>query len=378
MQRIAIEKFYDGEQFHQDVVVVIEHGQIVAIEAANESEALKSGTMVAGFIDVQVNGGGGALFNSSTDVNSIITIGKAHAQYGTTGFLPTLITDDVAIMADAADAIAEAIATQAAGVLGVHFEGPHLSVAKKGVHSPEFIRPISAQEMAIFTRQDLGQVIVTLAPENVATSDIETLVKAGVKVCLGHSNAEFDTVQAATDAGATGFTHLFNAMSAFTSRQPGMVGAALLNDSTWCGLIVDGHHVHYQSAAIAIRAKAQGKMMLVTDAMSVVGTDEQSFPFFGVDIIRTGDRLNAPTGELAGSCLDMASAVANTVNNVGIELGEALNMASRYPAEFLGKAAQYGSLKVGMRADLVILDDNLNVLETYIAGEQVFTGAAQS
>ena len=371
---LIAEQLFDGEAFHRDVPVTIEDGLIASFDTALGAKEIRyTGTLVPGFIDVQVNGGGGALFNSSPTVACIETIGKAHARFGTTGFLPTLITDNVQVMAKAADAVALAVAQKSAGVLGVHFEGPHLSVPKKGVHPQGFIREITEAELAIFCRQDLGIRVVTLAPENVSPEVIRLLVESGVKVCLGHSNADYDTVVAALAAGATGFTHLYNAMSPLGSREPGVVGAAIESETAWCGLIVDGHHVHPAAARIALRAKPRGKMMLVTDAMPPVGLDDEtSFELFGTQVLRVGDRLNAVTGELAGCVLDMASAVHNTVNMLGLPLGEALRMASLYPAEFLGIAESVGRLAVGQRADLVLLDNQHKVLANYIAGNAVY------
>ncbi|MBW0297148.1 MULTISPECIES: N-acetylglucosamine-6-phosphate deacetylase [Shewanella] len=371
---LIAEQLFDGEAFHRDVPVTIEDGLIASLDTASGAKEIRyPGTLVPGFIDVQVNGGGGALFNSSPTVACIETIGKAHARFGTTGFLPTLITDDVQVMAKAADAVASAVAQKSAGVLGVHFEGPHLSVPKKGVHPQGFIREITEAELAIFCRQDLGIRVVTLAPENVSPEVICLLVESGVKVCLGHSNADYDTVVAALAAGATGFTHLYNAMSPLGSREPGVVGAAIESETAWCGLIVDGHHVHPAAARVALRAKPRGKVMLVTDAMPPVGMDDEtSFELFGTQVLRVGDRLNAVTGELAGCVLDMATAVENSVKMLGLSLGEALRMASLYPAEFLGIAENVGRLAVGQRADLVLLDNQYKVLANYIAGNAVY------
>jgi len=371
---LIAEQLFDGEAFHRDVPVTIEDGLIASLDTASGAKEIRySGTLVPGFIDVQVNGGGGALFNSSPTVACIETIGKAHARFGTTGFLPTLITDDVQVMAKAADAVASAVAQKSAGVLGVHFEGPHLSVPKKGVHPQGFIREITEAELAIFCRQDLGIRVVTLAPENVSPEVIRLLVESGVKVCLGHSNADYDTVVAALAAGATGFTHLYNAMSPLGSREPGVVGAAIESETAWCGLIVDGHHVHPAAARVALRAKPRGKVMLVTDAMPPVGMDDEtSFELFGTQVLRVGDRLNAVTGELAGCVLDMATAVENSVKMLGLPLGEALRMASLYPAEFLDIAENVGRLAVGQRADLVLLDNQHKVLANYIAGNAVY------
>lgn len=373
-QTIIAKRVFDGEQFHHELPITIEDGHILALDTVTGAKESKlDGTLVPGFIDVQVNGGGGALLNADTSVDCIETIGSAHAKFGTTGFLPTLITDDVDVMHRAADAVSAAMIKGSAGVLGVHFEGPHLSIPKKGVHPQSHIRRISDAELEIFSRDDLGIKVVTLAPENVSTDVIKALVAADVRVCLGHSNADYDTVVAALEAGATGFTHLFNAMSPFGSREPGMVGAAIESRDAWCGLIVDGHHVHSAAAKVAIYAKPRGKVMLVTDAMPPVGLEEEAtFELFGTQVIRQGDRLNAVTGELAGCVLDMAGAVKNTVNMLGLSLEEAIRMGSLYPAEYLGLSGKQGQISIGSRADLVLLNDELQVQQTLIAGNAVF------
>ncbi|QSX38100.1 N-acetylglucosamine-6-phosphate deacetylase [Shewanella sedimentimangrovi] len=368
------ERLFDGEQFHHNVPLSVVDGHIVAWNTlAGGREVRLNGTLVPGFIDVQVNGGGGVLFNDSPTLAGIAAIVTAHARFGTTAMLPTLITDRLEVMERAADAVAEALVKGMPGVLGIHFEGPHLSVPKKGVHPQQHIRRIGERELALLCREELGQRVVTLAPENVAPEVIRALVDSGARVCLGHSNADYDTVQAALAAGASGFTHLFNAMSPLTSREPGMVGAALESRETWCGMIVDGHHVHPAAARIAIAAKPKGKIMLVTDAMPPVGQEQaSSFELFGSRVLRQGDRLNAMTGELAGCVLDMAGAVQNTVAMLGVAQAEAIRMATLYPAEFLGLADSIGTLKPGMRADMVLLDDAGKCLGTWMAGVQVF------
>ncbi|WP_394129771.1 N-acetylglucosamine-6-phosphate deacetylase [Shewanella maritima] len=368
---------FDGEQYHTNVAISVADGEITQfipnVQQSDYPKALHlKGLLAPGLIDVQVNGGGGALFNAQPNFNSIHTIGQAHAQFGTTAFLPTVITDEIEVMQQAADAVAHALANNQAGVLGIHFEGPHLSVAKKGVHPAQFVREISPEELAIYARDDLGIKLVTLAPENVAPKVIKALVELGVIVCLGHSNADYQTVQQAIDAGATGFTHLYNAMSPLTSREPGVVGAALVNDDCWCGLIVDGHHVHPVAAKVALKSKPQGKMMLVTDAMPPVGMSEDaSFELFGTQVIRQGDRLNAPSGELAGCVLDMIGAVNNSVDMLGVSEAEALRMASLYPAQFMN-LTNYGRLKVGLQASWVVLDNQRQVCQTWIEGQVVF------
>ena len=371
LTRLLPDSLFDGVTTVRDTAVVIEDGRIIALEAVNGSETRVAGLMAPGFIDVQINGGGGVLFNSTTTVAGLKQIIHSHSHFGSTAILPTLITDSVDVMAKAADAVSEAMAQKVPGILGIHFEGPHLSVAKKGVHSTDFIRSLSDQERQLFSRTDLGIKVVTLAPENVAPVDIHFLVEMGVHVCLGHSNATFAQTEAALAAGATGFTHLYNAMSPLTSREPGVVGAALQHKDSWCGLIVDGFHVHPSAAKVALAAKERGKIMLVTDAMPPLGTTDSSFEFFGSKVIRSGDRLNALTGELAGSVLDMASAVRNSVNTLDVSTEEALRMASLYPAEFLNIATERGRLQPGYQADFVLLDNDLVVTSCWIGGNEV-------
>ncbi|MDP4982963.1 N-acetylglucosamine-6-phosphate deacetylase [Pseudoalteromonas tunicata] len=372
-QVFHVDSVFTGDAFLSQSTITVTDGVITSIQAGFEGEGQHLiGLLVPGFIDVQVNGGGGAFFNADQTPACLNQMVKAHGRFGSTGLMPTLITDKIEVMQAAADATALALKEKVPGVLGIHFEGPHLSLPKKGTHSEQYIRPISEAEFAVYARQDLGIKMITLAPENVSVEDIKRLVGYGVKVCLGHTNADFETTQAALQAGADGFTHLFNAMSAFTSREPGVVGAALWDNNSWCGLIVDGHHVHPNAAKLAIRTKAQGKMLLVTDAMPPVGTDLTEFDFFdGRKVIRTGDRLNSSTGELAGSVLDMASAVRNTVNTLDVSLAESLRMASLYPAQYLGLSHAKGRIAVDYDADFVLLDINQYALQTFIAGQLV-------
>ncbi|WP_416306946.1 N-acetylglucosamine-6-phosphate deacetylase [Neptunicella sp. SCSIO 80796] len=368
------ETLFDGHDMLSDIALTVDDGKITAITPAtnNQPGIVLPGLVSAGFIDVQVNGGGGVLFNQSPTVDALKTMVKGHAIYGTTAMLPTLITDQLAVIQQAADAMAEAIRQQTPGIIGIHFEGPHLSEPKRGIHSTDFIRPISDKELAQYCRQDLGKVIVTVAPENVPADIIADMVKQGVHVCLGHSNATADVVEQALQAGASGFTHLYNAMSPLTSREPGMVGVALNDARSYCGLIVDHHHVHTTSCQLAIKAKGWQKIMLVTDAMAHVGSDISSLPYLDTEIIRTGDKLSLPNGTLAGSALDMATAVRNTHQDLGISLADSLNMASMTPATYLGMQDSLGKLAVGYAADFVVLDTQQKVKSTWIQGKKVF------
>lgn len=372
--RLHATRLFDGQDFIDDQVLTITDGVISAIDQNTNGVDVKITELVApGYIDLQVNGGGGALFNDSPCVDTLKTIMAAHATFGTTAMMPTLITDKVEVMIQAADAMSEAIANKIPGIIGIHFEGPHLSFAKKGTHCAEFIRPISDVEWRIFSRKDIGQVMVTLAPETIVPADITRMVELGIKVCIGHSNASYVVAQTAVDAGATGFTHLFNAMSPLQGREPGVVGCALLNDSTQCGLIVDGHHVDYASCQLAIKAKPAGGVFLVTDAMPPVGTEQTEFPLYDRTVYVDKGKLTSSTGELAGSSLDMATAVRNTYKDLKVTLDESLRMASLYPAKYLyaNQNHERGELKIGMRADFVVLNEKLNVQQTWIGGERV-------
>ncbi|MFQ3337426.1 MAG: N-acetylglucosamine-6-phosphate deacetylase [Colwellia sp.] len=371
--RFHAQRLFDGQAFLDDRVLTIVDGKITDIDQdLSKVDVVATGLVVPGYIDLQVNGGGGILFNDSPSVDNLKLIMAAHARFGTTAMMPTLITDTFEVMQQAADAIAQAISEGVPGIVGVHFEGPHLSVEKKGTHCADYIRPLSTDEWQILSRQDIGQVIVTLAPETVSNDDVKRMVELGIKVCLGHTNADYQTTQQAIDAGASGFTHLFNAMSPLQGREPGVVGAALLNNNTSCGLIVDGFHVDYASCKLAIQAKPQGKIFLVTDAMPPVGSDLTQFALYDRTVYVDNGKLTSTTGELAGSSLDMASAVKNTHQMLGIELGEAIRMASLYPAQYLyqNQTIIRGELIQGKQADMVVLNDDLSVKETWIAGEK--------
>ena len=376
--RVHVSNMFDGQNYGTDQVLSICDGVIVDIDDnITQVDMFLQGLVVPGYIDLQVNGGGGALFNDAPSLSTIQTMMKAHSQYGTTAMLPTLITDNIEVMSKAADAIAMAIADKVPGILGIHFEGPHLSVAKKGAHVAQYIRPISEQEWGILSRKDLGQILVTLAPETVACEEIERMVSLGIKVSLGHSNADYNTAQMAINAGADGFTHLYNAMSPIQGRAPGVTGCALLNDEASCGLIVDGHHVDYASCQLALKTKPSGSIYLVTDSMPPVGTADTEFNLVGKKVSLADGKLTSSTGELAGSVLDMATAVANTHRKIGLSLDESIRMASQYPANYINQGNKRGHLAIGCKADFVVLNNALTVNSTWIAGQAVYTRKKQ-
>ncbi|MGQ8364308.1 N-acetylglucosamine-6-phosphate deacetylase [Glaciecola sp. 1036] len=368
--KLCVERAITPAGIVNNAAISIENGVITQIEASVDLPVL-SGTLLPGYVDTQVNGGGGVLFNQHLDYKSLDVLAKAHLQYGTTSMLPTLITDCEQVMAKAADAIAEAIDANHPTIVGVHYEGPFINELKRGVHDKQFIRTPKDSELAILSRKDLGKVLVTVAPDNVPLSFIQELVAEGVVVALGHSNATYEQTQAALDAGATGFTHLYNAMSALQSRAPGMVGAALNNTSAYCGLIVDHHHVHPSSAALAIKAKGAEHIMLVTDAMAHVGCELTELEFFDTVIKRADGKLTTPDGTLAGSCLDMHLAVVNTHKDLGFSLIDCSRMASQTPAKFMSLENSLGSIAVGQKANLLLVNDKLELDTIWLNGTEV-------
>jgi N-acetylglucosamine-6-phosphate deacetylase len=273
-------------------------------------------------------------------------------------------------MREAVAATRAAIVQGVPGVLGIHLEGPYLAPTRKGTHDPSKFRVPDAQEIELATALDNGITLITLAPERVGADTVRALVERGAIVCAGHTAASYEETRTGIDAGIRGFTHLFNAMSPLTGREPGAVGAAMEDAGTWCGVIVDGHHVHPASLRVALKAKARGKVFLVTDAMPPVGADDPSYELYGEVITARDGVVRNAAGTLAGSALDMATAVRNSVRILGLPLEEAARMASAYPAEFLGIGDRYGRIAPGYHADLVALDDDLQVVATWIDGKQ--------
>ena len=357
--------------------VLIEDDRIVAVVepadprcASAHKHDLGGKLLLPGFIDLQVNGGGGVLFNDAPGVESIRAIGAAHRRFGTTGFLPTLISADLDVVAEAIAAVQAALAAKVPGVLGIHIEGPFLNVERKGIHDPEKFRELDPAAVELLTSLRGGRTLVTLAPEMTTPAMIRKLVDAGVVVSAGHTNATYEEIREALHEGLTGFTHLFNAMSQLTGRAPGVVGAALDDPDSWCGIIVDGEHTDPVVLRISMRCKRHDRFMLVTDAMPGVGTNNKSFLIGGRKITVSGNLCMDDDGRLAGSNIDMASCVRNAVSMLGLTLPEAVRMASLYPAEFLGVAHDVGRIAPGFKANFVVADDQVQVSETWIDGSK--------
>ncbi|MFS2153501.1 N-acetylglucosamine-6-phosphate deacetylase [Rhizobium sp. Rhizsp42] len=372
-------RIFDGERFHDDRALVVADGRIETIASLNdlpdgETIELDGGILAPGFIDAQVNGGAGRMLNDEPSPASMYRIAEGHRPYGTTSLLPTLITDTGEATAAAIDAAKEAVKANR-GVAGLHLEGPHLAPARKGAHLAELMRPVEDRDVKALSAaaEAIGTLLVTMAAEQVTARQVRELSEAGVTVSIGHSDCTSEAAEARFDAGARGVTHLFNAMSQLGHRTPGLVGAAIDHPAVWCGIIADGHHVDPKALRTALRAKrGEGKLFFVTDAMSLVGSAENSFTLNGRTVRReTGafcSRLVLSDGTLAGSDVDMASAIRYGLTYLDLSLSEALRMATLYPARFL-KLDDRGRLAPGLRADLVHMTDGIKVKQTWISGE---------
>jgi N-acetylglucosamine-6-phosphate deacetylase len=372
MLALSPTRLFNGEKLLEGTTVRIDKGQVVEITTAPQTDAIKlDGLLAPGFIDIQVNGGGGVLFNDSPTVDALATIAAAHRQFGVTGFMATLISDDQTKLAPAVRAVSEAIEAGLEGLLGLHLEGPWLSEPRRGIHPARYLREFDAADLDLIAQKRPFPVLVTVAPEHIDAASIRTLRRAGVIVSIGHTAATSDEVDDAIAAGATGFTHLFNAMPPMEGRKPGPVASALGNPDVWAGIILDGIHVHPASARAAFIAKTARKLVLISDAMATIGSKSLSMSLFGEKIDVSGAALRTASGTLAGAHLEMSAAVRNATTLAGAKPEEALRMASFTPAEFLGVAHERGCIAPGRRADLVLLDAGLNVLSTWIGGSQI-------
>jgi N-acetylglucosamine-6-phosphate deacetylase len=366
-------RIFDGEKFLEDHAVVLDGAKILAVVRREDvkpslrQRELAGGFLAPGFIDVQVNGGGGALLNANPSVANVNTIAQSHRRFGTTGLMPTVITDSNEVLSAALAAVRLARKNNPA-ILGIHVEGPFLDVTRKGAHDPHFIRAIAEPDVAELVNADCGRVMLTVAPNKVSPHFIGELATSGILVSLGHAEASFAEAQAALAAGARAFTHLFNAMSQLTGREPGMVGAALSHADSYIGIIADGFHVHDAALRLALAAKNHDRFMLITDAMSTAAGGPPQFELQGRMVSVSDGRLQLEDGTLAGSNLTMDEAVRYAIQKLGVDFSHALRMASLNPARFLKLDHELGRIAPGYRASLVHLDQKLNVLETWVDG----------
>ncbi|MEX3014113.1 N-acetylglucosamine-6-phosphate deacetylase [Gymnodinialimonas hymeniacidonis] len=361
---LAGAEIFDGTSRYTASTLIVASGRVIGIVPEDMVppeaviERLDGGILCPGFVDLQVNGGGGVMFNDDQSVQTLRTMAEAHARLGATSILPTLITDTPTHTSRAIEAVAAAMAKGVPGIVGLHLEGPHLSQARKGAHDPSLIRPMEDADLTLLLEaaRKLPVLKVTLAPETVSPDQIARLSDAGILVSLGHSDASFDTCQSFANAGARCVTHLFNAMSQLGSREPGLVGAALTNGALSAGLIADGIHVHPQSVRAAMAAKqGPGEIFLVSDAMAVAGTDLTEFHLNGRVIRRDNNRLTLEDGTLAGADLDLATAVRNIVKWGAASVDHALAMATSIPAKLHPGLGPIGTLTKGAPADMVHL-----------------------
>ncbi len=370
-------RVFDGTALHRDLTVILEQGRIVellpattALSGIAEKTDLGGHMLAPGLNDIHVNGGGGVLFNDEPTVDGIRRIGAAHRKFGTTGFMPTLISCDTGTMRRAVSAVEQAIEEGVPGVLGLHLEGPFLNAEYRGVHNADWFCQIDDEGFELLTSLNRGRMLVTIAPELTSVETISRLTDRGILLFVGHCSATYDQTRDALRAGVRGFTHLFNAMPPLQSRAPGVVGAALEDRESWCGIIADGHHLHPATLAVAVAAKPRGRMVLVSDAMPTVGSETTVFHLEGEEIVVAEGCCRTRSGRLAGSDLDMISAVRNTIRFTAADRFEALRMASTYPAAALGLETELGYIRPGFRANLLELDDELNIHRTWIDGEE--------
>jgi N-acetylglucosamine-6-phosphate deacetylase len=373
---ISADRIFDGYRWHDNAAVVIRHGLIESIVPRGQiipeasTEAMPPGTLLApGFIDLQVNGGGGVLLNDDPSPQAMRAIARAHRRTGTTGCLPTLISDHRAKAIAAIAAAKSCVGSD--GILGLHLEGPFISPARAGIHRRDCIVAATMGDLEWLAQlSEAGSSLVTLAPECVPDGFVKALASRGIRVSVGHSEASSDVVSGAIEDGLSGVTHLFNAMPAMSARAPGIVGVALAESRLTAGIILDGIHVDPLVARAAFAAKPRDTMALVSDAMPTVGTEQDRFDLMGRQIRLCDGRLVSDDGTLAGAHLNLASAVRNAVALVGLSLHDALRAASLVPARFLGLERERGTLTPGARADIVALRPNLHVIATWLGGER--------
>jgi N-acetylglucosamine-6-phosphate deacetylase len=373
-------RIFDGEIWREDAALILDRDRVEAIVSRRAlpfglpTSDLGEVFLAPGFVDLQVNGGGGVMFNDRRRADAIRTICAAHTPFGTTAVLVTLITDTPPVTSEAIAAGIEATRLSVPGFAGLHLEGPHLALSRKGAHDPKLIRPMEEAdvERLIAARRGMAALLTTVATESITPDQIRRLMRAGVVVSLGHSDATYEDAATAVEAGASMATHLFNAMSQIGNRSPGLVGAAINLGGASAGLIADGVHVDQVNIGIALRAKrGPGRIFLVTDAMSTIGSDITEFTLNGRVVKRHNGRLTLADGTLAGADLDMISAVRFMRDRVGVPLEEALRMASLYPAMSMGLDGGYGRLTSAGRADFVALTEDLRVTSVWIAGKKV-------
>ena len=374
-QAILAPFVFDGEKLLTGQAVLAEEARIIGIVPRSEIPASypitrppRAGFLTPGLVDLQVNGGGGVLFNDLLTIDGVSRIAAAHRALGTSYLLPTVISAGTREIAAALDAVRGAIVRGLPGILGLHVEGPFLAPRRRGIHPRDAIRPLTAIDLELLAAPFPGRLIVTLAPEMVPRASIEALARAGVVVLAGHTEATAEQIAEAQEAGLTGFTHLFNAMPPIAARAPGPAGAALAERASFASVIADGVHVHRDMLRLAVAAKGTDRVFLVSDAMPTVGSPATSFRIGDVCISLKDGRLLDEEGTLGGAHLALADAVHNAHRLLGLPPAEALRMATATPAACLSLAGELGSLRPGARADLTLFDASLDLIGLWSGG----------
>lgn len=372
-------RIYTGHDILDNHAVVVADGLIervcplAELPAGIETRSLNGAILAPGFIDLQLNGCGGVQFNDSLEaisVNTLKIMQAANEKSGCTSFLPTLITSSDAFMKHGIAVMREYLNTHHHQALGLHLEGPYLSVEKKGTHNPAFIRKPDA-EMIDFICANADVVSkVTLAPEQVDGKFIRQLSDAGIIVSAGHSNSSYEQAREGFAAGISFATHLYNAMPPISGRQPGLMGAIFDTEEVYTGIIADGLHVAWPSIRNAKKLKGN-KLVLVTDATAPAGADIDQFIFAGKTIYYRDGLCVDENGTLSGSALTMIEAVQNSVEHVGIPLDEALRMAALYPARAIGVDKMLGSIEAGKVANLTAFTHDFKITKTLVNGDEV-------
>jgi N-acetylglucosamine-6-phosphate deacetylase len=369
-------QLFSGKEFFDNRALLIDGENIIDVinehDIPNnfEIQKLNGGILSPGFIDLQVNGGGGKLFNNSPDKESLNAIIEAHQHFGTTSIMPTVISDSLNVLKRCATTISEEIENNKS-LLGVHIEGPFFNVKYRGVHQKQYINTINSDYLNLFESLQDFPVMLTLAPECISTKQLKHLKSLGFKILAGHTDASYDQLEEAIKYGLDGFTHLFNAMGQISAREPGVVGSALTFDNTTASIIVDLHHVHPSLIQMVYKQKPQGKLFFVSDSMATIHHREPSFELYDEVVSESNGRIINSEGKLAGSSITQIDAIKNAYQSCNIPLNEALAMASRYPAEYLGVANYLGSLESGYRADLTHFSLDFQVQNVWVAGKQL-------
>ena len=375
-QAITGSKLFNGKKFIEHKALLIDDQHIAgivnedAIPTDFQVKKLEGGILSPGFIDLQVNGGGGKLFNNSPDKESLNTIISAHQYFGTTSIMPTVISDSLNILQKCTDTISNEIDNNHS-LLGIHIEGPFFNVKYRGVHQKQYINTINASYLNLFETLDKFPVMLTLAPECISIKQLKHLKSLGFKILAGHTDANYDQLEEAVKYGLDGFTHLFNAMGQISAREPGVVGSAFDFDETSASIIVDLHHVHPSLINLSFKQKPKGKLFFVSDSMATINHGEPSFELYDEVVSESNGRIINSEGKLAGSSITQIDAIKNAYQKCSIPLESAISMATLYPAEYLGVSDYIGQLKKGYRADLAHFDSNFHVQNVWLAGKQI-------